>query len=37
MSAYAAIRDNKGAEVAILGIDSPAPEAANFPDWIEKK
>jgi len=37
MSAYASIRDSKGTVVAILGVDSPAPEAANFPDWIEKK
>ena len=37
LSAYAPIRDTKGEVVAILGLDYPAPEAANFPDWIEKE
>ena len=37
LSAYSPIRDTKGEVVAILGLDYPAPEAANFPDWIEKE
>ncbi|MCL2683835.1 MAG: hypothetical protein FWE55_01180 [Synergistaceae bacterium] len=34
ISAYAPVHDSKGNVVAILGIDYPAPEAANYPDWI---
>ena len=36
LSVYAPVRDTKDNIVAILGLDYPAPEAAEFPNWIEK-
>ena len=37
LSVYSPVRDSKGDIVAVLGVDFPAPEAANFPEWIESE
>jgi hypothetical protein len=35
ISAYAPVYDRAGNVTAILGVDYPAPEAADFQDWID--
>ena len=37
ISAYAPIHNGAGEVVALLGVDVPAPEAADYPDWILEK
>ena len=37
LSAYAPVRDSGGKVAAILGVDYPAPEFADFPDWIDEE